>query len=306
MTTALDLITTPVAVLNATALATRAGISGDDPLCERMVGERFRVFLSLFSPDGIFAERIELDPVGPGERRMLDLSVLMRERYGDRNALAVVHRVPFSLCPHGIDPQTVEMAPSGEDFDLLRVMVEYGFPGGGKGAVIYETPPGINGPRRSAQSALILSSKIAISRGQNTTMLLINMSESPAYRESVTVRARLFASDGRAVTAREATVAPFSFAMISLRDWIAQAGDVITEEIATFSVVAWSRQGALIPLFLQTHEELRSVSIEHSNPPQVYVLPMTQAERFRIKNEAVAAWDKTWDQAAGKTWAKSA
>jgi hypothetical protein len=299
MTTALDLISTPVAVLNATALETRAGLSGDDPLCERMQGDRLRVFVSWFDPEGTFAERRELEPIGPGERRMLNLSAPARERFGDRNVLAIIHRVPSSICPPGRDPEKTEIGGApGEDFDLLRVMVEYGFPGRGRGAVIYEKPPGINGARRKTQSALILSSKIAVSQQQDTRMLLLNVSENFVYRDAVNVRARLFAADGRAVAAHEISVAPFSSALVSIRDWVVRAGEPVREEIATYSVVAWSMEGALIPLFLQTHEAIGSVSVEHSNPPQVYLLPTSQAERFRIKNQAVAYWNSTWAASA--------
>ena len=299
MTTALDLISTPIAILNATALQTRAGISGDDPLCERMIGERFRVLISFFDPTGIFAERVELEPIGPGERRLVDLSGLARERFGAQNALAIVHRVPFSVCPPGQEPDKTEISGNPHDnFDLLRVMVEYGYAGRGKGAVIYETPPGINGARRKAQSALILSSKIAVSQQQNTSMLLINMSEDLSYRGRVTARARVFSADGQEAVAREIEVAPFSFVLLSMRDWLLETGRPVGDDLETYSVVAWSREGALIPLFLQTHERTGSVSIEHSNPPQVYLLPVTQAERFRIKNEAVAHWDKYWRASA--------
>jgi hypothetical protein len=133
-------------------------------------------------------------------------------------------------------------------------------------------------------------------------MLLLNVSENFAYRDAVNVRARLFAADGRAVAAHEFSVPPFSAALVSMRDWVAQAGEAVGEEIATYSVVAWSMEGALIPLFLQSHEGVGSVSVEHSNPPQVYLLPATQAERFKIKNQAVAYWNSTWNTTWNGTW----
>jgi hypothetical protein len=297
MITALDLISTPVGVLNATALETRAGISGDDPLCERLIGERLRVFVSLFAPNGTFVERRELDPIAGGERRMINLSEIARPLFGNVNVLSVVHRIPYSVCPPGQDPaETILKTNPIEDYDLLRTMIEYGYPGRGRGGVIYETPPGINSTeRRGKQSALILSSKVAISEQQNSTVLLINMSQDFAYRGHVTLRARLFAPDGQAVAAHEERLPPFSISILSIRDWLTRAGKAPTgNDISTYSVVAWSKEGALIPLFLQTHEAAGSVSIEHSNPPQVYLLPKSAGLRFKLKNEAVASWDRNW------------
>src|SRR5690606_38315735 len=121
-------------------------------------------------------ERRELESMGPGERRLVDLSTLLRPIFGDENVLAVVHRVPASLCPEGQDPAACPLPPAHSDYDLFRTMVEYAFPSGGRGGVIYETPPRFNDLRGRARqiSTLVFSSKLAVGAHNDTVICLIN------------------------------------------------------------------------------------------------------------------------------------
>lgn len=283
MTSALDLITTPVGVLNGFGLETRVGLSGEDPLAVRRQGEGFRLLLSWYDPEGRAAGREELPPLAPGERRLLDLGTLARARFGAADVLAVVHRVPLGLCPEG-DPAAMPAPDDHGDFDLFRTMVEYGWPDGGRGGVIYEMPPRFNAGPRPA-STLVFSSKLAFGAATETVLCLLNYSLDPEWRRAVSLPLRIHDSAGALRTERTVTALPFRPTLIPLRDLVGPG------TFATYSLVGWSRDGSVVPLFLQLNRQRRSIAVEHSHPPQSYLLTVDPAERFRIKERAVAQWE---------------
>jgi hypothetical protein len=295
---ALDLITTPVAVLNGTGLRTAAGLSADDPLSTRHVGERYRAFVSYYAPDGSFADRCEVPPLAAHERRLIDLSGPAAERFGAADCLAVVHRVPERLCPPGADPEHVMVAGSAHaDYAMYRAMAQYGLAGGGHGGVIYETPPHLNDTRdgRRRSTTLTFSSKIVVSPTVDTVLLLLHLSADPAYRHTATYRFRLHRPDGTPLAESETRVPAFTPRALSMRamlsaDGRARAG-LSADGLQCLSLVGWTADAALLTLFVHTDTLTRSVAIEHAHPPQTYLLPADNALRARLKSRAVERWD---------------
>lgn len=285
--TALDLISTPVPVLNRTGLVTSVGLSGDDPLAERHHSETFRVIISIHGTDGSLTARRELDPIGVHERQRIDLSAIAHEVVGDEDVLAFVHRVPISVCPIGSDPS----APLGgdaspDDYEMYRTMVQFAR-GGAHGGVIYETPPGLNDRRGrpGRGTALMFTSKILHGPSDRTLVCAINGSIDPAYTASVPLRMVVFDANGDAIATDEREIAAFTVSVLDMHEVV---GDRSAGR--NLSAVAWSSAGALIFLVIEDAEN--HVAVEHTHPPQAYLLADDPATRFRLKNEAIAAWDR--------------
>lgn len=294
----LDLITTPVAVLNGLGLRTAVGLSADDPLSTRHIGDRYRSFVTYYGPDGMLSDRCELPELRAHERRLVDLTDPAAKRFGAADCIAMVHRVPESLCPRGVDPTTAEIDMSAhDDYAMYRTMVQYGLPEGGHGGVIYETPPHLNDARgRSRQSTtLTFSSKIVVSDTVDTILLLLHLSVDPGYRHTATYRFRLHRPDGTPVVESETSVPAFTPRTLSVREMLAANGRahelLSSDGLQCLSLVGWSADAALLTLFLQMDARTRSVAIEHAHPPQTYLLPADNAIRAQLKSRAVERWN---------------
>lgn len=285
MASLLDLISTPVPVLGSMGLRTDVGLSGDDPLSERHTDERYEVQVSVFDPEGRFCERIDVGHVGPGDRRMIAVSDLVAPHVGDGDALAVVHRVPTSAATRALEPSA---------FHLYRSMVQLSRPGAGAGSVIYETPPGLNDRRRGRMStALMFSSKVLVGGGADTSVCVLHHSIDPDYSRSARLRLRVHDDTGVSLATEEREIGPFRVEVIDVRSLLARAGHD-TARARTCSVIGWSRDAALVFLFVQTSAG-GGVAVEHSHPPQTYLLPEDISRRFTIKDAAITAWDDAFE-----------
>ena len=302
----IDLITTPVAVLGDLGVTTKLGLSADDPLGMRNRDEHYRVLVTLYDPGGRFAERVELDPLHPGERRLVDLGEIAGNRFGGEKHLAVVHRVPVSLCPVGEDP--TEMAPARHgDFAMYRSMIQYGYPGGGHGGVIYETPPALNASAGGGKTSgtLTFTSKIATAPAVDTTLILVHYSVDPDYARDAGYRFRIHDGGGRLCAEREIRVAPFTVAAVSIGEALAaeatgaeDGGNGARLRPALHSLVGWSKEASFLVLFLQTRRDSGFVAVEHAHPPQTYLLPREPETQRKVKSDAIGIWDQSFRRGA--------
>lgn len=298
----LDLCSTPVAILPDAGLRTLVGLSAIDPLTERHVGESFRVWLTVYDAAGKRVARNEIATLSAGERRMFDIGAMAQESAGAGNRLACIHRIPVSLCPPGQDPD--RDAPDGvgpEDYDLYRAVVQYALPGGGNGSVVYEAPPFFNDDRirRRPSETLSFTSKIVVSKALDTLLCVIHYSQNPDYRTAARYRVQLLDSVGEVVVRDEFELGPFTATVISIRSALEKAGTTFdNEEIANYSLVAWSKDAALIPLIIQQAPHAGAVAIEHAHPAQAFLMPADAATRNQLKAAAIRQWDARFEASA--------
>lgn len=283
MVAALDLISAPVPLLHTTDVTTQVGLSGDDPLARGRVEDRFRVLVSFYDAAGGLEERRELEPIGPGERRFEDLSAMAPPACRDADVLAVVHRIPMSVLPSG-DP-TTDVAASPGEYELYRTMLQV-TRHGGSGSVIYETPPGLNAGRRS--DALMFTSMGVTGPANDTEICVLHHSVDPGYDRTAAVELRVFDPAGREVADGRLELGPFRVARASVADLVGGRAD----DVRTWSVVAWSADAALIFLALQRNDACGSIAVEHTHPPQAYLLPAEMPRRSSLKSAAIAAWSR--------------
>ena len=140
----LNLVSSPLAVLNSLGLNLRVGLSSEDPIVGRHPTEPYDVFLSVYSPEGLLIERIHLGDIPPSRRRFFDVSNIANQLVQGNDHLAVAHRIPSRLLPGIANLEDKIELPEEPDYSLFRSAVEYSYPEGGNGSVIFETTPNLN------------------------------------------------------------------------------------------------------------------------------------------------------------------
>src|SRR5437870_4221965 len=93
----LNLISTPVPVLNTLGLDLTVGLSSDDPVVGRHPSEPYLAYLTIYSPEGKRLDRITLGEIAPHRRRFFYISELTRRVVPSGDHLVIVHRVPLRL-----------------------------------------------------------------------------------------------------------------------------------------------------------------------------------------------------------------
>ncbi|MBM3741095.1 MAG: hypothetical protein FJW39_35620, partial [Acidobacteria bacterium] len=280
----LNLISTPIPVLNSLGLDLSVGLSSDDPVVGRHPSEVYRAYLTIYSPEGRRLDRVVLGDIPPRRRRLFDISGLTRRVVSGCDHLVVVHRVPARLADQTVsldDP--VEMEEP--DYSLFRSLIQYAYPGRGNGSVIYETPPRLNmqRPGGSPSTTLTFTSKIVLSSSVRTYVVPIHYSMNPAYAAEGHYRYVLLDAAGRQVL--DQTVAMPAFTVRALDLAAALPSDRLqpeactNDELACFSFVAWCADAALAPLVLNVASDLGGVSVEHTHPAQAFLMPGDDKEK---------------------------
>lgn len=297
----LNLISTPVAVLNTLGLNLRVGLSSEDPMVVRHPSEAYEAYLSIYSPEGLLIERTHLGDIPPERRRFFDVSSLTRKLVPELDHLTVVHRIPSRLLT-GLssveDEIELEKQP---DYSMFRSLVEYSFPGAGNGGVIYETPPRLNarGSDRGPSNTFTFTCQVVLSEVINSYLVLINYSENPDYSAMATYNYALHSVSGDTVWSDSVTVGPFGVTVLDLARIIPES--LVSAEkdpqdgLSTFGFVGYCDDAALLVLVVNSTPSLGAVALEHTHPPQGYLLPWYPGYRDVAKADARKSWKSIMD-----------
>lgn len=260
------LISTPIPMLPGHKLRSQVGLCGEDPSAQRHQGRRFSVWLTLYSPEGVFVERRKIDELEPGQRKFYDLTELTAAHGFTRPHICVAHRVP--------DGDLTGLQT--HDFDMFRSVVQLVHPGGGRGSVIYETPPYFNGNPKKPGSFLSFSNQIYLADKQNTLLVLLNYSVNADYAVAARRRLLVYAPDGSRVAEDMRAVGPFSVDVTDCAALLRRQGQ--------FSFIACSKEASMVPLIVNLSEKVGGVSIEHTHPPMSYLnMPPERANAVRAQ-----------------------
>ena len=296
-TSLLNLISTPIPVLNGLGLDVAVGLSSEDPIGGRRPSEAYAAYLTVYGPDGVFRERVLLGEIPPHRRRLFDVTAVTRRLVPSADHLVVVHRIPVRLLTQGGGPEgEIELGPDDADFAMYRSLVQYSYPGGANGSVIYETPPGFNAPRpgRAPASTLTFTPKVVLSGDVETSVALMHYSIDPGYATTVSYDFTFLAPDGTAAGRGIRRLAPFTVSRIDAREFIAPAISSRwrgpSDGLAWFTYVGCCTDGALIPLVLTLAPRRGAVAVEHTHPAQAYTLPPQAADKNKVKTRAVGVW----------------
>ena len=293
----LNLISAPVPVLNSIGLNLRVGLSSEDPTTLNHPTESYAAFLTTYSPEGVLVGRTHLGEIPPNRRKLYDISAITRELIpGPVDHLTVLHRVPTRLLSQVDNVESVIDLPEDLHYPMFRSMVEYSYPQGGNGSVIYETPPGLNAAKREEKSSntLIFTCQIVLSQVLNTYMVLIHYSVDPSYAAIADFGYGIFSPSGERVSYGDVSVGPFSIRVVDMtkvipRDVINKERDPLDGQSA-FTFVGYSEDAVLIPLIVNASPDLGAVGVEHTHPPQAYVFPSDANIKRKVKTDAESAW----------------
>jgi hypothetical protein len=301
-TSLLNLISTPIPVINSLGLDVAVGLSAEDPIAGRRPPEDYEAYLTLYDPDGILIDRVHLGEIRAQRRRMFDLTAVSRVRIAEGDHLAVAHRVPRRLMTARGPDAVIDLSREDADYAMYRSLVQYGYPGGSNGSVIYETPPGFNLPRpgRAPASTLTFTSKVVLSETVDTCIALMNYSMDPAYWVRARYRYAFFDPDGEQVADGSATIAPFGVTVLSAAAMVPEPTRVAHRDavdgLTWLTYIGYCRDTAIIPLILTVSRERRTVSVEHTHPAQAYTIPAKPDDKHKVKSAALAAWARRLEE----------
>ena len=289
----LNLLSTPMAVLNSIGLNLRVGLSSEDPMVGRSQSEPYEVYLSIYSPEGSLLQRPHLGHIPVNRRKYLDVSKVTQELVPGLDHLTVVHRIPSSLASQLSDPSEDIELEKKPNYSLFRSAVEYSYPGGGNGSVVYETTPRLNDGQRSSNT-FTFTCQTVLSESVNTHVILINSSVDPAYSTIVNFVYGLHSSSGELVWTDNVSVGPFGVKILDLASLV-PSGIVSRERdpddgITAFNLIGYSEEASVTVLLVNAAPSLGAVAVEHTHPPQAYIFPYSAGYKRTAKEGARQAW----------------
>lgn len=292
----LNLISTPIPVLNSLGLNLRVGLSSEDPMVVRHPSETYDAYLSIYSPEGLLSERVHLGQIPPHRRRFFDVTDATRRLVPSQDHLCVVHRIPSRLLAQvsGVEEE-IEL-DSEPDYSLFRSLVEFSYPNGSNGSVIYETPHRLNPgtPGSGSSNTLTFTCQTLLSQTVSTYMVLIHYSVNPAYSRVAHYEFAFHALSGERVASERVALGPFSIRVLDVGQII--PADVVAREadpqdgISAFTFVGYSDDASILGMVVNTAPSLGAVAVEHTHPPQTYLLPLDPSYQRQVKAEAQAGW----------------
>jgi hypothetical protein len=290
----LNLISTPVPVLNSLGLRLRVGLSSEDPMVGRRPREPYDAFLSTYSPEGVLADRRALGSIESDRRKFFDISSIVSSVLPGQDHLSVVHRVPSRLLAEVGSVEGAIELDNEPDYSYFRSVVEYSYPDGGNGAVIYETPPRFNAAGSSSSNTLSFTCQTAISESVGAYVVLIHHSVNPQYSKIADYQFVLHSLSGERVVSDRVSVGPFGIRVIDIRalvpaEVVAREKDSV-DATSSFTFVGFSEDAAMIVLVINAAPSLGAVAVEHIHPPQTYLLPWDSSYQKRLKLAAQRGW----------------
>ena len=244
----------------------------------------------------MLAQRLHLGTITPNRRNLFDISTLTRQIVPSGDHLCVAHRVPSNLLDQVNNVEEHLELEQPPDYYLYRSLVEYSYPQGGNGSVIYETPPALNvtSPGKPPSETLSFSSKIVLSESVNTYVALIHYSQHPSYTSICQYNFSILSMSGNTVASDCVKLGPFSVTLLDIGatvpvDEIRRSTDP-EDGLATFTLLGFSDHASVISLVLNASMQLGAISVEHTHPAQEYLMPRASNERRKIKSSAIQHW----------------
>ncbi len=292
----LNLISTPLPILNSLDLKLRVGLSSEDPMASRHSPESYEVFLTIYSPEGVQMERTWIGTIAPERRKFFEISEMTNKLINDQDHLAVIHRVPAHLITPNTNVEDELEIPNIHDYSLFRSLVEYSYPGGGNGSVIYETPPGFNADNNTVKSSnsLTFTCQTVLSDTLDSHLVIINHSINHKYKNIATYTFGFHSLSGERVFVDNTTIGPFGIRVLNLKEILPK--DIILREkdpkdgLSSFTFVGYSDNAALLFMVVNTSPDSKSVAVEHTHPPQTYLFPGDMDKQRSVKIGAINKW----------------
>jgi len=243
--------------------------------------------------------------IPPTRRKYFDVSGISSRLVPGVDHLAVVHRIPSRLIEQASNLEdTIEMDEE-PDYSLFRSVVEYSYPDGGNGSVIYETPPRLNLGLSDGRSSntITFTCQTVLSDVLNTHVILIHHSINPKYSNIAAFNYGLHSPSGELAASGEVKVTPFSINVLDMGQIIpenVQADQRDAQDgVSNFSFVGYSEDAAFLVVVVNSAPSLGAVSVEHTHPPQTYLIPWDSRYQRDVKATAQKAWQSILPRSLG-------
>lgn len=260
----LHLASTPVAIMARYGLTTYVGVSSDDPTNIRNKGEKLTVILSAYAQSKLIG-RVKIFELNVNEHRFVCLDDELRKLDWDSDTtLCVIHRVPTVL----LETTAINQNEANTNFDysMYRTVVQYTYKEKGKAGVIYETPPNFNMVGRKPHF-LAFSNMLYLHHQVENYLVFINYSVSQEYSQVANVKIKFNNIKGEKIVNKEIAVNPFDCSCLNIN----QISELSNESLFA-SYTAATTSSALIPLSILVNANNGGISVEHSHPPQEYLM----------------------------------
>ena len=222
------------------------------------------VILSIYGNSKLILRKV-IDTLKPNSHKFYSIDEeLEKLNISDLADFCVLHRVPVNLMLSNEIPELVEVEES-PDFDMYRMVVQYTSAELNKGSVIYETPPNLN-QNKNRGNFLSFSNKICLTDNVKNNLVFINHSTNRDFDSTANVKLSIYNSHGLTLTTESFEVKPFSFTAFNVNALKLKT----KEQFLTFTAAADGL--SLIPLSVSLCNSNGGVSIEHSHPPQAYIM----------------------------------
>ncbi len=222
------------------------------------------VILSIYGNSKLISRKV-IDTLKPNSHKFYAIDEeLEKLNILDQADFCVLHRVPTDLMLLNEIPEIVEVKEL-PDFDMYRMVVQYTSPEFNKGSVIYETPPNFN-QNKNRGNFLSFSNKIYLTDSVKNNLVFINYSTNRNFDSTANVKLSIYNSDGLNLKTESFKVKPFSFSVFEVNSLKLKT----KEKFLTFTAAADGL--SLIPLSVSLCTSNGGVSIEHSHPPQAYIM----------------------------------
>ena len=160
---------------------------------------------------------------------------------------------------------------------MYRIVVQYSSQNGSKDSVIYEMPPNFNAAKK--KSNFLSFSNMINTSSYSTYLIFINASVNHIHNIEAKSKIIFKDSSGKDITSNNFIVESFNFKIIKVNDYISGIKD-------NLSYICVSKDCSLIHLSLIASENFSNISLEHSHPPQEYIVAENSITN-RIKSEAI-------------------
>lgn len=264
-----------------TRVSINNGVGPDHELATEMT-----MSMSVFADGGRrLVTTPEIERLAPGEITKLsidDLLAELREVPDDERLLCMLHMVPVELAGKeavGI-PAKLMMGHVSASDDFIEYHQR---PKGVVTGVAYQTGPLNDRRLSSTRSTVCQAPKVIVAEPVDTLMLLMNVSTSFDYDETVRMDFWILGPGGERVARSHVEVPPFSFRLVSATETLERAGklDEYRARGGVGMFLGYSKNGTVVPISLTRNEESGAIACDHTLPPVFYLSTWGGEARLR-------------------------
>lgn len=242
--------------------------------------------MSVFADGGRrIATTQRLARLAPGEITKLSIDDLLKDIEGvpdDKQILCMLHMVPSKWTSEQevVMPAAKMMAHISASDDFVEYHQR---PKGVVTGVAYQTGPLNDSRLSSTRTTVCQAPKVIVAEPVDTLMMLMNVSTSFDYHDTVRMDFWILGPNGERVARSYVEVPPFSYRLVSATAVLEQAGKLeqYREAGGIGMFLGYSKNGTLVPISLTRQADSGAIACDHTLPPVFYLSTWGGESRLR-------------------------